>query len=271
MSSSSTFLSGDGAGYELQMGRWSRRLAPLLIDFAGVNDANQVLDAGCGTGSLTFALAERPYVGAVTGIDLSPEYIAHALRQRPDPRIALEVGDVTALRFADRSFDHTLSSLVLQFIPAPDRAVREMRRVTRSGGTVAAATWDTRGGLITRRMVFDTAAVIDPNAATYRAQACARPMSRMDGLARAWNDAGLIDIEIDSLTIRMDYESFLDFWCSIDGTDGPVAKYLATLDAKTKLTLRRLIEAAYLDAEPDGPRSYAATAWAVKGRVPQRV
>jgi ubiquinone/menaquinone biosynthesis C-methylase UbiE len=268
MSLSSTFLSTDGAGYDLQMGRWSRRLAPLLIDFAGVADADRVLDVGCGTGSLTFSLADSGRVGAVTGVDLSDQYIAHALKYRRDPRIGFEVGDATGLRFADRSFDHALSSLVLQFIPGPDRAVKEMCRVTRSGGTVAAATWDTRGGLITRRMFFDTAAVIDPNAATLRALTCARPMSRKDGLARAWSDAGLSEIEVASLTIRMDYESFLDFWSSIDGEDGPIAEYLGTLNAATKITLCGLIEAAYLDGEPDGPRSYAATAWAVKGRVP---
>jgi SAM-dependent methyltransferase len=269
MGASSTFLSSDGAGYDLQMGRWSRRLAPLLIDFAGVTSAGRVLDVGCGTGSLTFTLADRPHIGAVTGVDLSPEYITHAARYRSDPRIGFEVGDATALRFDDQCFDHALSLLVLQFIPDPDRAVREMRRVTRSGGTVAAATWDIRGGLVARRMVFDIAAVIDPNAAARRASAGARPMSRKDGLAKAWHDAGLVDVEMDSLTIRMDYESFLDFWSSLDAKDGgPTAEYLGSLDAATKRTLRRLIEAAYLDGEPDGPRSYAATAWAVKGRVP---
>ena len=46
--------------------------------------------------------------------------------------------------------------LVLQFVPQADRAVREMRRVTRPGGTVAAATWDTRGGFVAYRMFFDT-------------------------------------------------------------------------------------------------------------------
>ena len=51
--------------------------------------------------------------------------------------------------------------LVLQFIPQADLAVREMRRVTRPGGTVAAATWDTRGGLVSYRMIFDTAAMLD--------------------------------------------------------------------------------------------------------------
>jgi ubiquinone/menaquinone biosynthesis C-methylase UbiE len=268
VNASSTFLSNDGAGYERQMGRWSRRLAPLLIDFAGVTDASRVLDVGCGTGSLTFALAARPRVSAVTGIDFSPEYIAHASMRVADPRVRFEVGDATELRFGDQSFDHTLASLVLHFIRDSDRAVREMCRVTRSGGTVAATTWDARGGLVTRRMFFDTAAVIDPNAATWRASGCARPMSRKEGLMQAWSDAGLIDIELGSLTIRMDYDSFLDFWSSIDGKNGPVAGYLGTLDTGTKLTLHKLIEAAYLDGEPDGPRSYAATAWAVKGRVP---
>ncbi len=268
MASSSTFLSTDGAGYDRQMGRWSRRLAPLLIDFAAVTDASRVLDVGCGTGSLTFAVADSLRDGTVTGVDLSSAYIAYAARQRQDARIRFEIGDATALRFEDQSFDYALSSLVLQFIPGADRAVREMRRVTRSGGTVAAATWDASGGVITRRLFFDTAAVIDPNAATRRALTCARPMSRKDGLVKAWNAAGLVDVEVDSLTIRMDYESFLDFWSSIDGEDGPTAEYLGALEAETKLTLRRLIEAAYLCGEPDGPRSYAATAWAVKGRVP---
>lgn len=268
MDASSTFLASDGDGYEAQMGRWSRRLAPLLIDFAALSDVSRVLDVGCGTGSLSFSLARNPQISVVTGVDLSLDYIAHASRHHADPRLCFEVGDATRLRFEDASFDHTLSSLVLQFIPEPDRAVREMRRVTRSGGIVAAATWDTRGGVVAQRMFFDTAAVLDPNAARHRATACARAMSRKEGLLEGWSDAGLVDIEADCLTIRMDYASFLDFWSSIDGRDGPYAGYLATLTDDTRRTLRRLVEAAYLDGEPDGPRSYAATAWAVKGRVP---
>lgn len=268
INSSSNFLATDGSGYDLQMGRWSKRLAPLLIDFAGVTHAGQVLDVGCGTGSLTCTLAERPHIDEIIGVDFSPAYVAYATTHHQGPRTRFEVGDATALRFEDRSFDHTLSSLVLQFIPDPDRAIREMRRVTQSGGVVAAATWDTRGGLIVQRMFFDTAAVLDAGAATRRAKICTRLMSRSDGLREAWRGAGLINIEVGNITIRMDYTSFLDFWSSIDGKDGPYAEYLRTLDAEAKLTLRRLIEAAYLDGEPDGLRSYAATAWAVKGRVP---
>lgn len=268
MSASSTFLATDGNGYEAQMGRWSRRLAPLLVHFSAISIAGHVLDAGCGTGSLAFALASNPRIGCVTGVDIASEYIAHASMNRADPCVRFEIGDVTQLRFEDAFFDHTLSSLVLQFVPEPDRAIREMRRVTRSGGIVAAATWDTRGGVVVQRMFFDTAAVIDTNGARHRAVACAREMSRKDGLVTAWRNAGLVNVEADSLTIRMDFESFLDFWSSIDGRNGPYAAYLATLADDTKRTLRRLVEAAYLDGEPNGPRSYAATAWAVKGHVP---
>ena len=100
----------------------------------------------------------------MTGLDLSPAYIEHARRMNRHPSVDFQVGDACALPFDDASFDHALSMLVLQFIPSPERAIREMRRVTRPGGTVAAATWDTAGGLIAYRMVFDTAAMLDRTA-----------------------------------------------------------------------------------------------------------
>ena len=62
MSSSSSFNAADGAGYELVMGRWSKRLAGPFLEFAGVAEDERVLDVGCGTGSLTFTLAKRANV-----------------------------------------------------------------------------------------------------------------------------------------------------------------------------------------------------------------
>ena len=63
MATTSTFVSADGDGYELQMGRWSRRLAEPFLDFTGTADSDSVLDVGCGTGSLTFALSRLGELG----------------------------------------------------------------------------------------------------------------------------------------------------------------------------------------------------------------
>ena len=183
-------------------------------------------------------------------------------------RLDFQVGDACALPFPDASFDHTVSMLALQFVPQADLAVREMRRVTCAGGTVAAATWDTRGGFVALRMIFDVAAMLDQNGRAARAAAYTRPMSRPGDLARVWHDAGLTNVVQDMLTIRMDFASFADFWAPIEGKEGPVAEYVGTLDADARVRLRDMVRLAYLDGEADGPRSYAATAWVVKGRVP---
>ena len=268
MTTASTFVAWDGDGYELQMGRWSRRLAPLLVGFAGISGPVRVLDVGCGTGNLSFCLAQNAEILSVRGLDISAAYIEHAKRRGSDARLGFEVGNACALPFADASFDHALSMLTLQFIPRANLAVREMRRVTRPGGTVAAATWDTRGGLIAYRMIFDAAAIVDRNGNELRASACTRPMSRPGELAHAWREAGLMDVVQEAVTIRMDFASFADFWTPAEGRDGPVAQYIGTLGRETRTRLRDTVKLAYLDGESDGPRSYAATAWVVKGQVP---
>ena len=263
----SPFLATDGDAYELQMGRWSRRLAPLLIDFAGISGASRVLDVGCGTGNLSVCLAGNPGIGSVNGIDLSPAYIEHAKRENDDARLNFEVGDACALPFADAHFDHSLSMLALQFTPDIGLAVREMRRVTRPGGTVAAATWDTRGGFVAFRMILDAAAMLDPRGHATRARAYTRPLSRPGELAHAWRKAGLIDVVQDMRTIRMDFASFMDFWAPAEGSEGPVAEFVGSLEGAAKSKLRDAVRSSYLDGEADGPRSYAATAWVVKGKV----
>jgi SAM-dependent methyltransferase len=268
VTAASTFNASSGDGYEQLMGRWSRRLAVPFLAFAGPSGSERVLDVGCGTGSLTFLLAERPDLEAICGIDYAPPYIEHAARRNVDPRVSFRVGDAGALPFPDASFDRVLSLLMLHFVAQPERAVAEMRRVARPGATVAAAVWDARGGFVANRLFHDTAAALDPAAATRRARNFTRPMTRPGELAAAWQHAGLAEIAATELAIRMEFASFDDYWTPYLGKDGPGAEYLATLDGLAVARLREAVRSAYLDGESDGARSYVAVAWAVKGIVP---
>jgi SAM-dependent methyltransferase len=269
MTSTSTFLATDGAAYEQLMGRWSRRLAEPFLDFVGAAPGERVLDVGCGTGCLASVLARRFPVAEVCGVDLSPAYIAHARAGQPDPKISYEVGDACALGFADRSFDRVLSLLLLHFVPSASVAIGEMRRVARPGAIVGAAVWDARGGFVANRMFFDTAAALDPQAGEQRrARNYTRPMTRPGELVDAWCAAGLLHVVGTTLAIRMEFASFGDYWAPYEGRDGPGAEYLAALSESERDRLRDAVKRAYVDGEPDGPRSYAALAWAVKGVVP---
>jgi ubiquinone/menaquinone biosynthesis C-methylase UbiE len=156
----SSFNVHDAAGYDLMMGRWSRKLAPLFIDFAGPASRGKLLDVGCGTGSLTFALASEPGFSEITGIDFSPVFVEAANRRNTDPRITIRQGDACALPFEDGAFDSAMALLVLHFVPDADKAVAEMCRVVRPGGVAAAAVWDHLGGMPGMRMMVDTVAAL---------------------------------------------------------------------------------------------------------------
>jgi SAM-dependent methyltransferase len=268
MNASSTFLATDGDGYELTMGRWSERLAASFLDFAGTRDGERVLDVGCGTGRLALAVGGRSAPSEVRAIDLAPAYIDYARRRNRDPRVIFDLGDACAMKFADRTFDRVLSLLMLHFVPQATQAIAEMRRVAKPGGVVAACVWDVRGGFVANRIFFDTAAALDPKANERRARSYTRPMTKPGELARAWQDAGLQDVVDTSLGIRMEFTSFEDYWAPYDGREGPGAEYAATLGKAERARLIDAVRAAYLDGEPDGPRSYAALAWAVKGIAP---
>jgi SAM-dependent methyltransferase len=269
MNASSTFAAADGDGYELVMGRWSERLAIPFLHFAGTQDGERVLDVGCGTGHLAQVVAERSLPSEVRAIDMAPAYIDYAKSRNLNPRVIFDLGDACAIKFADHTFDRVLSMLVLHFVPRTAQAISEMRRVAKPGGVVAACVWDVRGGFVANRMFYDTAAALDPKANDRRARNYTRPMTKPGELARAWREANLRDVVETSLSIRMEFTSFEDYWAPYDGRDGPAAAYVATLGKAERARLIDAVRAAYLDGEPDGFRSYAALAWAIKGNAPE--
>ncbi|MFI4986424.1 MAG: class I SAM-dependent methyltransferase [Alphaproteobacteria bacterium] len=264
----STYTATDAAAYERLMGRWSRSLALQFIAFAGIEEGDRILDLGCGTGSLALALAARAEPTQIVGLDISKPYVAQARAQARDPRLSFRVGDAATLDFPNGSFERCYSLLALNFMAQPSRVVREMRRVTRPGGTIAAAVWDFAGGLTYQRLFWDTAAARDPAAATARARHYAAGLTWPGELEAAFASAGVRDIVATSLTMRMVYADFADYWAPIASAQGPVGDYVKRLDPASLAALADAVESAYLAGRPDGPRSMTATAWAVRGVVP---
>ena len=263
----SSFTIHDAAGYEQLMGRWSRMLAPRFIDFAGLADGERVLDVGCGTGSLTFTLVAAADLAEVTAIDFSPVFVAAATRRNSDPRITIRQADACALPFEDSVFDRAMALLVLHFVPEADKAIAEMARVVRTDGVVAAAVWDHYGGMPGMRMMVDTVAGLNEAGRQLRARYCFQPMMQLGEMKRAFVEQGLANVTETELMVRMDYQSFDDFWAPIAAGEGPLGKYVAGLDTAERTRVDEAVRDAYQAGRPDGPRSFANVAWACRGTV----
>jgi len=255
-----------GEAYERFMGRWSRDLAPLLVRFAGVQNGDAILDVGSGTGALTAAVAKAAPSSRIVGIDPAAPYVAFAQARHPGDLVRFEVGDAQQLRLADRSFDRTLSLLVLNFIPDPAKALNEMMRVTRPGGTVAAAVWDYGQGMEMLRAFWDEAIAL--KTAMDARDERHMPLCRGGELAALWREHGLQDVSEEALTIETRFSSFDDYWLPFLEKQGPAGAYVAELSASEREQLRLRLHRRLLGDGPDRPIVLSARAWAVRGTVP---
>jgi SAM-dependent methyltransferase len=251
--------------YERFMGRWSRELAPLLVRFAGVRDGDLVLDVGCGTGALAAAVARIAPSSRVFGIDPAAPYVEFAQAHRASDRVRFEVGDAQQLRFADAHFDRSLSLLVLNFIPNRSKALDEMIRVTRAGGTVASAVWDYDEGMEMLRVFWDEAVALNPSIAARDERHM--PVSRPGELAALWRQHDLRDVSETPITIRTRFTSFDDYWLPFLERQGPAGDYVATLNADQREQLRRRLRLRLLGGGRDRTFDLRARAWAVRGTV----
>jgi ubiquinone/menaquinone biosynthesis C-methylase UbiE len=247
--------------YERQRGRSSKVLAPLFVDVVGVQ--GEVLDVGCGTGELTFVIAENDSVSKITGVDPSEGFLAYARFKAKDQRIHFEIGDAQNLRFADATFDQCLTLLVMRFIPDATRAVKEMRRVTRRGGVVATAMWDTTGRNELKDSLFDAALIIDPDAPQEK------NTPRLYGTAEELEFlARLETVEVQNIVFQCGFDSVDDFCQPLTKGQGPNGAYLRRMANDQQAALRELLRHNLFGNRADGPFSLKAKAWAVRGVVP---
>jgi SAM-dependent methyltransferase len=266
-SPASAYQATDGAAYQVFLGRWTDRLADALLDVVELPSSGALLDVGCGTGSLAFTMARRWPGRLVHGVDIAEPYITFARARAESGRPHFEIADAAALPYPDNAFVSPVAQLVLNFVPDAGATVREMCRVTKPGGIVAATVWDFRGGLVYQRMFWDTAAVIDSAAAVVRNRLFSAPLALPEGLPNLFVEAGLRAIATRSITIRMDYASFDDYWRPLCGGQGPVGVYVAQLAPDLRVAIEDAVRLAYCSGADDGPRSLTATAWVTWGTV----
>jgi SAM-dependent methyltransferase len=250
--------------YERQRGRSSKLLAPLFVDFVGVQ--GEVLDVGCGTGALTFAIAKSESVSKIVAMDLSEAFLAYARSKTDDPRISFELGDAQNLRFSDASFDQCLALLVMRFIPDAPKAVREMRRVTRPGGVVATAMWNNTGGNELNDSLSAAARSLDSNAPQDKDTPGA--YGTAEALISLSTASGLRNIEVKNIVFPCGFDSFDDFWQPLTEGQGPAGGYLRGISEDHRTALRERLRQNLFGNRTDGPFTLTAKAWAVRGAVP---
>jgi ubiquinone/menaquinone biosynthesis C-methylase UbiE len=253
----------DGAAYEQMMGVWSRLAGEIFLDWLAPPSGLRWLDVGCGNGAFTQLLVERCAPAEVQGIDPSEGQLAFA-RARSTSRVAeFRRGNAMALPFSADRFDAAVMALVIIFVPEPAKAILEMARVVRPGGTVATYMWDMLGGGFP----------VDPLLVEMRAMglAPARPpqmeASRLDMLRGLWAGAGLEAVEAREIAVRRTFADFDDLWMTKlkFPTIAPVVAAMAAADVETLKSRMR----AALPADAKGRITYGARAHAVKGRVPK--
>lgn len=242
------------ADYDRFMGRYSVPLAVRFADWAGVQPGQRVLDVGCGPGALTARLVEVVGAENVSAVDPSGPFVAAARERHP----GVDVVTATAERlpYGDGAFDAALAQLVVHFMTDPVAGLREIGRVTRGGGTVAACVWDLAGDGGPLSLFWRAARDVDPGAP----DEALRPGVREGDLGRLCRDAGLALVDEGSISVTVRHPSFEQWWEPYTLGIGPAGDHVAHLDA----TGRQMLRDRCRELLPTVPFDVTASAWAVR-------
>lgn len=241
--------------YDRYMGRYSVQLSPQLADLARVTAGQRVLDVGCGPGALTGELVGRLGPDGVSAVDPSESFVAAVRERYPDVDVRHAAAE--ELPFADDTFDAGLAQLVVHFMSDPVAGLREMARVTRREGVVAACVWDHADGHGPASVFWQAARELDNDAPDESRLAGVRP----GHLVELLTEAGLGDVEDEILAARSEHPRFEEWWEPFTLGVGPAGAYAARLDAGARAELRERCR----QLLPDAPFTLEVRAWAARG------
>src|SRR5580704_6963611 len=234
------------------MGKYSEQLATQFADLAEVGRGQRVLDVGGGPGALTAELVSRAGADAVSAVEPSASFVA-AVRERL-PEVDVRQSPAEQLPFPDGAFDAAMAQLVVHFMTDPVTGLREMGRVTRPGGAVAACVWDHAGGRGPLTAFWRAVRELDPAAD----DESGLPGVREGHLAELFAQAGLGGTQVTTLTVQVRHASFEQWWERFTLGVGPAGAYLASLGGDQQAALREQCRRLL----PAGPFEVSATAWA---------
>jgi SAM-dependent methyltransferase len=243
--------------YDHFMGRYSVQLAPQLAELAEVRAGQRVLDVGCGPGALTVELVRLVGADAVAAVDPSDTFVA-AARER-HPTVDVRRAPAEQLPFADEAFDAALAQLVVHFMADPVAGLREMARVTRPGGVVAACVWDHAGGRTPLGVFWQAVLELDPEAHDESQLAGARE----GHLAELFAAAGLSSVQETTVTATGQFATFEEWWEPLTHGVGPAGVQIQNLTEPARDELR----ARCGELLPAAPFTITTAAWAARGLV----
>ena len=247
----------DAERYDRFIGRYSGPLALGFAEFAGVEAGQRVLDVGCGPGALTIELVSRLGPADVSAVDPS-EQLVKAARDRL-PGVSVQRAAAEELPFEDGGFDAALAQLVVHFMADPIAGLREMARVARAEGVVAACVWDQKGDEGPIGPFWRAARELDPDVEDESKLVGGRP----GHLSELFRSAGLHGIEETGLSISVRHPSFEEWWEPFTLGVGPAGDYVGSLDAQRREELRDHCR----ETLPEPPFNVTALAWSARGLV----
>jgi SAM-dependent methyltransferase len=251
-----------GEAYEAYVGRWSRLVATEFLQWLAQPPGKNWLDVGCGTGALSQTILNHYPPAHLTGIDRSENFIAGLQQKIQGEQVTFEVGDAQELPLETASVDITVSGLVLNFVPDMNRAVLEMRRVTRPGGTIALYLWDYAEGMQLMRYFWDAAVTLNPAALTLD-EWPRFPICQPEPLKQLFIAAGLTQPQVRPIDVPTHFQDFAAYWTPFLQGQGPAPTYCMSLDEPQRQQLRETLRAS-LPTKPDGTIHLTARAWAIR-------